>query len=1001
MNKAIAIAMLTFLACGQVQIMISESVQAQTSQSRQTEGDRLFNQGNQQFQLSQFEAAFQSWQQALAIYREIKDRSREGAALGNLGLAYLSLGKYEKAIEYQLQSAELAKVLGDRNGQANSFGNLGNAYLSLGKYDKATEYFLQCLAIARELKDRQSEGATLGNLGIIYQNLGQYDKAIENQLLALDIARVIKDRLGEGKALGNLGAAYYALGKYDKTIEYQMQSLAIAREVKNRLSEGHSLSNLGAASNALGKYDQAIEYFLQYLAIAREIKDRRGEGAVLGNLGVTYKNLGKYDQAIEYQMQYLAIAREIKDRQGEGEVLGNLGITYVSLGKYDKAIEYQLQSLEIKREIKDRRGEGASLANLGIAYRHLANYGKAIEYQLQGLAIAKEIKDRRGEGAVLGNLGNSYHSSGKYDKAIEYHLQSLAIAREIKDRLSEGGALGTLGASYYELGKYDKAIEYNLQFLAIAREIKDRSSEMYGLHSLGYVYKSLNRKQEAMTSYQQSLTIAREIGDRRLEGYALSNIGQVFSESKQTDLAILFYKQSINVREAIRKDIRKLDKEDQRSYLGTISSSYKELAGLLLNQGRIMEALQVLDLLKVQELEDYLKNIKGSDRTTQGVRILEPEKAISSQLLAISNEKAPELNRQLAGQIQQLPKSEINKVPDYLKQIPQGTVLLYPLILGDQLEIIFFSPNSLPISRTVKISKAKLESLISEYRSGLLDAGSEDVKDASKALYDVLIKPIESELIAAKAETILYAPDGILRYVPLAALYDGKQWLVEKYRISNLIAYSLSDFSAKPKTQPNILAGAFGGKTGEKRFGQSALPATLKEVQAIANSFTNSVTLTEEGFSRQAIESKFKNHNILHLATHAEFNTGSPDNSFIIFGNGDKIRLGEIADWQIPNIDLIILSACQTGVGKLGDGVEILGFGYQIQKAGAKTAIASLWAVNDEGTQALMEAFYRELKKGDVTSTEALHRAQIALIKSPKYNHPNYWSAFFAIGNGL
>jgi len=251
------------------------------------------------------------------------------------------------------------------------------------------------------------------------------------------------------------------------------------------------------------------------------------------------------------------------------------------------------------------------------------------------------------------------------------------------------------------------------------------------------------------------------------------------------------------------------------------------------------------------------------------------------------------------------------------------------------------------------------------------------------------------------AIAILYAPDGILRYVPLAAFYDGKQYLIEKYKVSNLIAYSLSDFSPRQKTQPNILAGAFGGKANELKFGQQGLPATIREVQTIANSFQNSVTLTEENFSRKAIESKFKNHNILHLATHAEFNAGAPDNSFIIFGNGDKIRLNEITDWQIPNIDLIVLSACQTGIGALGSGVEILGFGYQTQKAGIKTAIASLWNVDDVGTQALMEAFYKELKKGDVSSTEALNRAQVTLIKSEKYNHPYYWSAFFAIGNGL
>jgi CHAT domain-containing protein len=282
-----------------------------------------------------------------------------------------------------------------------------------------------------------------------------------------------------------------------------------------------------------------------------------------------------------------------------------------------------------------------------------------------------------------------------------------------------------------------------------------------------------------------------------------------------------------------------------------------------------------------------------------------------------------------------------------------------------------------------------------------MDEGSEDYKEPAKAMYNLLIKPIEAELAQNKTQTILYAPDGILRYIPLAALYDGKQWFAEKYRISNLIAYTLTDFSPQPKSQPNILAGAFGGKAGERKFGQIALPATIKEVQAIANSFDNSLSLLEDDFSRATTESKFKNYSILHFATHAEFNTGTPDNSFIIFGNGDKIRLSELTDWQIPNVELIVLSACQTGLGTLGSGVEILGFGYQVQKAGAKQAIASLWSVNDEGTQALMEAFYGELKKGDVTPTEALHRAQVSLIKSPKYNHPNYWSAFFAIGNGL
>ncbi|MFM7602471.1 MAG: CHAT domain-containing protein [Pseudanabaena sp.] len=738
-----------------------------------------------------------------------------------------------------------------------------------------------------------------------------------------------------------------------------MQSLEVAREIKNRSGEGNALGNLGSAYRNLGKYDKAIEYQLQYLAITREIKDRRGEGYALGNLGSGYYSLGKYDKAIKFQLQRLTITREIKDRLGEGQSLGNLGLAYHALGKYDKAIEFHLLSLTIAREIKDRRGEGQLLGNLGITYDSLGKYGEAIDFHLQRLAIAREIKDRRGEGNALGNLGIAYYSLGKYDKAIDFHLQRLVIARGIKDRLGEGQSLGNLGIAYRNLGKYDKAIEYQLQYLAITREIKDLNGERISLNNLGVAFRII----------------------------------------KQPELAILFYKQSVNVTESIRKELLKLDKDIQKSYLDTIEITYRNLADTLLQQDRIIEALQVLDLLKVQELEDYLKNIKGSDRSAQGVRILEPEKALSNKLLAVRFENSQEINNQLTSQIQQLPKTEINKVPDYLNQIPQGTVLLYPFILGDRLEIILFSPNNLPIRRTTKISKDQLETLIVDFRAGLLDAGSEDFREPSLQLYNLLIKPIEAELVQFKAKTILYAPDGQLRYIPIAALYDGKQLLVEKYQISNLIAYTLSDFSPQPKNSPNVLAGAFGGKAGDRKFGQTALPATVREAQAIANSFNNSVTLIEEQFSRQAIESKFKNHNILHLATHAEFNIGAPDQSFIIFGHGDKIRINEITNWQISNIDLIILSACQTGLGKLGSGVEILGFGYQVQKAGAKQAIASLWKVDDLGTQALMTAFYGEL--GDVTVTEALRRAQVSLIKSKDYNHPYYWSAFFAIGNGL
>ncbi|MFN5502077.1 MAG: CHAT domain-containing protein [Pseudanabaena sp.] len=773
------------------------------------------------------------------------------------------------------------------------------------------------------------------------------------------------------------------------------------RTTSDQKAEADRLLEQGNQQYATSQFQSALQSWQQALIVYQQIKDRKGESVSLIGLGNAYESLGQYQKAIDFFQQSLAITKQIKDLNGESNSLIGLGNAYYRLGQYQRAINFFQQSLAITKQIKDLNGESASLNNLGNAYYRLGQYQRAIDFFQQSLAITKQIGNLNGESASLNNLGNAYESLGQYQRAIDFFQQSLTIKKQIGNLEGESNSLNNLGDAYERLGQYQRAIDFFQQSLTIKRQIGDLGGESNSLNNLGIAYKSLKQYQRAIDFFQQSLAIKKQIGDRNGEGLLLINMGVTFNKLNQTEIAILFYKESVNVRESIRKDIKKLSKEEQKSYLSTVEEDYRNLGDLLLQQNRIIEALQVLDLLKVQELEDYLKNIKGSDRSTQGVRLLAPELAISNKLLAVNFDNSQDINNQLANQIQQLPKAEINKVPDYLNQIPNGTVLLYPFILSDRLEIILFSPNNLPIRRTTRISKDQLETLISDFRAGLLDAGSEDFREPSIQLYNLLIKPIETELAQFNAKTILYAPDGQLRYIPIAALYDGKQWLVEKYQISNLIAYTLFDFSSQPKNVPNILAGAFGGKAGDRKFGQTALPATVREVQAIANSFQNSVTLIEEQFSRQAIESKFKNHNILHLATHAEFNSGAPDNSFIIFGNGDKIRLNEITDWQIPNIDLIILSACQTGVGKLGSGVEILGFGYQVQKAGAKQAIASLWSVNDEGTQALMEAFYDELKKGDVSSTEALHRAQVALIKSKKYNHPNYWSAFFAIGNGL
>jgi CHAT domain-containing protein len=391
---------------------------AQTTDARQAEGDRLMQQGLQQFQTGQFPAALNSWQQALQIYRALKNRQGEGAALGNLGATYNSLANSAKAIEYTQQSLAIASEIKDRQVEGTALSNLGSAYLYLGDSAKAIEYAQQSLAIAREIKNRQGEGAALGNLGAAYLSRGDSTKAIEYAQQQLAIAREIKDRLGEGTALGNLGVAYRFLGDSTKAIEYAQQSLVIVREIKNRLGEGRVLGTLGVAYVYLGDSAKAIEYSQQYLTIAREMKDRLGEGRALSTLGVAYGYLGNSAKAIEYTQQYLAIAREIKDRSGEGVALNNLGVAFLKAGNLTEAEKMLVNGIQVWESM--RLMLGSNDANKVSIFEGQANTYRALQEVrvAQNNPIAALEIAERGRARAFVDLLTQRLSSGDANSVI-------------------------------------------------------------------------------------------------------------------------------------------------------------------------------------------------------------------------------------------------------------------------------------------------------------------------------------------------------------------------------------------------------------------------------------------------------------------------------------------------------------------------------------------------------------------------------------------------------
>ncbi len=880
------------------------------------------------------------------------------------------------------------------------------------QFQEALKTFKKILIICQKIGDKKAEGEVLNNIGTVYRYLDKYSQALDYLQKSLAIKKQIGDKQSELITLNNIAFIYRKLREYTKALDYYQQALAIQSQIGNKKNQYRILKNMGLVSQKLAKYNLSLDYYQKALNISRSLRNKKGEAITLNEIGLVYENLGEYALSLDSYQKSLVIRRSIGDKKGEGVILNNIGLIYDTLGEYSLSLDYFQQALAISRVIGDKNGEAITLSNVGKIYQVLGEYPRAVDYFQKTLAIQQQFGNKRGKATTLNNIGAAYRSLGKHLQALNYFQQALGLDKQVGNERDEATTLNNIGTAYQNLGEYKQAFEY----------------------------------------YQQSLTLKKQLEDKVGIGNTLNNMGALLATQKKPALAIIFLKQSVHNYESIRQKLRLLPKEQQQTYTNKVAHTYRRLADLLIQQDRILEAQQILDLLKVQELEDYLSNIRGS---REKLVILRPEEEIiqkynqqQANVIQLGQEltqlrQVPENSRtatqkqritelvklqielnkqfhefsesqeiitllnQLSRQAQKMAVdlSDLDALRDDLKRL--DAVMLYPLVLEDRLELIITTPDSPPLRRSVKVKRTELNKVITEFRQALQNP-IKNAKTPAKKLYSWIIQPLENDLKQAKVKTIIYAPDAQLRYIPLAALHDGEQWLVENFRINNITAKSLTDFTTQPQPQPRVLAGAFVNgsyniQVSKRNYPFQGLPHAGKEVENLTKIIPKTTKLIDKAFTKDNTIVKMNEYNIVHLATHAAFVPGDASLSFILFGDGKTANLTEIGNWTLNNVDLVVLSACETGIGgKFGNGEEVLGLGYQFQNRGVRATIASLWQVDDGGTQVLMDIFYNALKQGKITKAEALRQAQITLIKSgTNLEHPNYWAPFILIGNGL
>ncbi|MEQ8994886.1 MAG: tetratricopeptide repeat protein [Coleofasciculus sp. B1-GNL1-01] len=1039
-----------------------ETTNSVPTQDQKAEADQLFQQGVEQFRSGSFPAALETYQNVLKIRLTLNDQAGIAETLDNIGETYTQLSNYNQAWDALEQALTIRQELDDQAGIGETLNNMGYVHRLLSDYPQALTLHQQALAIAQTISNRAIEAEALHNIAAIDAAQGEYDSALELYQQALAIRQEVGDKRDEGRTVNNIAGVYYNLGDYQQALNYYQQALAMRQTLNDKAGIGRILSNMGLVYRQFGQDQQALASYQQALAILKDINDRASIGSTLNNLGTVHENLGQYEDALTAYQEALTIAQDINNQAGEANALENIGGIYYSRGQYPQALNFYQQALTIRQGINDKAGVGNTLNNIGGVYYDLGQYSQALNILQQALTIRQETGDKAGEGNSLRSLGIVYERLNQYPQALATYEQALTIARTIQDKASEAKALDHIGGVYSRMGLQSQAFDFYQQALEISRDIGDKAGEGRILNSLASAYATTGKNAQALALLQPALDIFREIGDRPGQRIALSNIATLFEQQNQPELAVLFYKEAVNVTETIRQNLQTLTLDDQKTYTETVADPYRALANLLLSQGRILEAQQVLELLKVQELRQFTKNTRAGGETSgiattptetellqihrtlialgrkiedcqqrqceEKSQLINQRQAITQQFEATIQSLETEIRDRLDKDIAFLDPELLGDNAEKILSSQPGTVIIYPLVLEDKLWILWAAAGGILQSIEVpQVGVAQLSDTVFQFRLLLQDTGANraELKATAEKLYNWLIpESLQQELQDNQIDNLVFALDHVTRYIPMSALFDGETYLIERYTISTIISANVTNLRDRlpPGTDNTFVLGL---GLSQPVLGFRSLPNVPEELDAIVRQSATDpkgiypgLEFLNDAFNYKALKDNLANHLILHIATHSNFVPGNAYNSYLVLGDGDKLSIPDIQNLQnLGNIHLVVLSACETALGGSGtDGTEIAGLSYYFINGGAQAVMASLWPVDDQSTRLLMEQFYNNLAKGTpespITKAQALRQAQLSLLRgdvpmgssqntASTFSDPYYWAPFILIGNNL
>jgi CHAT domain-containing protein len=722
-----------------------------------------------------------------------------------------------------------------------------------------------------------------------------------------------------------------------------------------------------------GSFDQALAAWKQ----AADLYERDGriekQSRALAQAAQASESLGQVSQALQQLELALTLAQQTGDRAHITAVMESLGRTYLAARKPDASVQYLTQALAMAQADEDRRLIAAIHNDLGIAHvaqHHDADALAAFVTSAQG---AQAAGDRPLTVQAHINAARMALKLNQPDNARNWLDLAFETLKDFEPSHDKSMNLIQVGLGYQQLRASMpdmnaplllRAAGVLLEATTVAEQVGDARMRAYGDGYLGHLYETEHRYDEALQLTRRAVFSAQSANAPESLFRWQWQLGRLLAATGKLDEAIASYGHATTTLRPIRMEVASAWGNDSFAEEDSVRGLFFEFADLLLHRAALTD--------DSQGAEQYLRRARD----------------------AIETYKAAELRDYFRDDCVDTLQARITK----LDQLAAGTAVVYPIVFTDRLELLVSFPNGLK-RLSIPVSSATLTQEVRAFRKTLEKRTTREYLPHAQQLYAWLVRPLEPDLASFRIDTLVFIPDGPLRTVPMAALHDGGQFLIEKFALATTPSLNLTD--PKPIDREKVRLLSSGLTRAVQGF--PSLPFVEEEINAIHTLYQGNQLLNAE-FMTPRLEQELKDHpyGILHIATHGWFASDTTQ-SYLLTYNG-KLTINELDRliglfrYRKDPLELLTLSACQTGIG---DDRSALGLAGVAIKAGARSALATLWFINDEASATLVSEFYRQLRNPAQSKAQALQQAQLKLLADRVYEHPAYWSPFLLLNNWL